>query len=91
MKVPNISESQWTVMEALWEHSPQTASSVAKALYESTGWAENTVRNLLTRLLEKGALEIADPGVQPKQYVPGRRCDRLPPQHASHPVKRLRA
>jgi BlaI family transcriptional regulator, penicillinase repressor len=70
MKAPGISESEWTVMEALWEKSPQTASAVAKALQESTGWAENTVRTLLTRLVEKGALKIVDPSVQPKCYAP---------------------
>jgi len=70
MKIPNISESEWTVMEELWQRSPQTASAVAKTLHESTGWAENTVRTMLARLVEKGALAIADPEVQPKQYVP---------------------
>ena len=70
MKAPNISESEWTVMEALWEKSPQTASAVAKTLHESTGWAENTVRTLLTRLVEKSALVIADPEVQPRCYAP---------------------
>lgn len=69
-KVPNVSESEWIVMEALWENSPQTASAVAKALRESTGWAENTVRTLMTRLVEKGALRIADPAVPPKRYLP---------------------
>lgn len=70
MKAPHISESEWTVMEALWEKSPQTASAVAKALQDSTGWAENTVRTLLTRLVEKGALAIVDSGVQPRSYEP---------------------
>jgi BlaI family penicillinase repressor len=70
MKTPNISESEWTVMEELWRSSPQTASAVAKTLHKSTGWAENTVRTMLTRLVEKGALAIEDPEVQPKQYVP---------------------
>ena len=70
MKTPNISETEWSVMEALWELSPQTASAVAKSLQASTGWAENTVRTLLTRLVEKGALKIVDPTVQPKCYVP---------------------
>ena len=70
LKAPNISASEWTVMEALWENSPQTASAVAKALHESTGWAENTVRTLLTRLVEKGALVFVDPSVQPKRYAP---------------------
>ena len=70
MKAPNISESEWSVMEVLWKEHPQTASSIAKALLESTGWAENTVRTLLTRLLDKGALEIANPSDSPKRYRP---------------------
>ena len=67
---PRISESEWTVMEAFWEQSPQTASAVAKALHESTGWAENTVRTLITRLVEKGALKVVDANVQPRCFVP---------------------
>jgi len=70
MKTPNISESEWTVMEVLWESSPQTASAVASAVQESTGWAQNTVRTLITRLVEKGALEIVDPEMQPRAFRP---------------------
>ena len=70
MKTPNISESEWAVMEVLWESSPQTASAVASAIQESTGWAQNTVRTLITRLVEKGALEIVDPEVQPRSFQP---------------------
>ncbi len=43
-------------MEALWKRSPQTASEVFKDLQESRGWALNTVRTMLTRLVDKGAL-----------------------------------
>lgn len=75
MKTPNISESEWTVMEALWENSPQTASAVASAVHESTGWAQNTVRTLITRLVEKGALEIIDPEVQPRSFKPAVKRD----------------
>lgn len=70
MSAPHISESEWTVMETLWEKSPQSASAVAKSLHESTGWAENTVRTLLTRLLEKGALLLTEPDATPKLYAP---------------------
>ncbi|MFD0894892.1 BlaI/MecI/CopY family transcriptional regulator [Luteolibacter ambystomatis] len=59
MNPPKISESEWSVMELLWERSPLTASEVARALLETTGWAENTVRTLLTRLLEKGVLKVS--------------------------------
>jgi BlaI family penicillinase repressor len=70
MKAPDISESEWTVMEALWEKSPQTASQLAKALRKRTGWAQNTVRTLLTRLLEKGALHAADNASGIREFRP---------------------
>lgn len=70
MSAPNISEAEWVVMEALWKESPQTASAVARGLFDSTGWAENTVRTLLTRLVEKGALGIAEPEGSPRRFVP---------------------
>lgn len=60
MTAPNISESEWTVMERFWDHAPQTASEVARSLKKSTGWAENTVRTLITRLTEKGALRAIE-------------------------------
>src|SRR5689334_2921593 len=56
MTPPDISHAEWTVMEVLWKRSPQTASEVFKSLQTSTGWALNTVRTLLTRLVDKGAL-----------------------------------
>jgi BlaI family penicillinase repressor len=43
---------------------------VASAVQESTGWAQNTVRTLITRLVEKGALEVVDPEVQPRSFKP---------------------
>lgn len=57
MALPNISESEWTIMEELWETSPRTALELTRALEPSTHWAENTVRTMLTRLVDKGALE----------------------------------
>lgn len=60
MNLPDISESEWAVMETLWENSPLTASEVARALRPETQWADNTVRTLLTRLVEKGALATGE-------------------------------
>jgi BlaI family transcriptional regulator, penicillinase repressor len=70
MNPPNISESEWTVMETLWKHSPQTASEVARALRRRTGWALNTVRTLLTRLADKGALSTADNASGVREFSP---------------------
>lgn len=60
MPLPDISDSEWAVMEALWANAPQTASDLARTLRPTTNWAENTVRTLLTRLVEKGALQTGE-------------------------------
>lgn len=67
---PDIAESEWSVMEALWEHSPQTASEVTKTLRPTMNWAENTVRTLLTRLVEKGALKTAENASGTRTFLP---------------------
>ena len=67
---PDIAESEWSVMEALWESSPQTASEVTKALRPTMNWAENTVRTLLTRLVEKGALKTAENASGTRTFLP---------------------
>ncbi|MFC5454294.1 BlaI/MecI/CopY family transcriptional regulator [Prosthecobacter fluviatilis] len=67
---PDISESEWSIMEVLWESSPKTASEVTKALRASTNWAENTVRTLLTRLVEKGALKTAENASGTRTFLP---------------------
>lgn len=67
---PDISESEWTIMEALWESSPQTASEVTKTLRASMNWAENTVRTLLTRLVEKGALKTSENASGTRTFIP---------------------
>jgi BlaI family transcriptional regulator, penicillinase repressor len=57
-------------MESLWEGAPRTASEVSRALRASTGWADNTVRTLLTRLVEKGALRVSENAAGVKQFTP---------------------
>ena len=70
MPAPSIPEAEWTVMEALWERSPQTASEVTRKLRRSKRWAENTVRTLLARLVEKGALKTGETASGTKTFIP---------------------
>ena len=67
---PDISDSEWSVMEALWAASPQTASELAKTLRPTTRWAENTVRTLLTRLVDKGAVSTGENSAGTRTYLP---------------------
>ena len=57
-------------MEALWDRAPRTASEVAEAVRGSTGWADNTVRTLLTRLIGKGAVEARRGASGVREFLP---------------------
>jgi BlaI family penicillinase repressor len=57
-------------MEHLWRNAPQTASELARALRAATGWADNTVRTLLARLVEKGALRASENAAGVRQFSP---------------------
>ena len=47
-----ISDSEWKVMEILWEKGTATQGEVMDALTE--GWNKNTVYTFLSRLEHKG-------------------------------------
>lgn len=57
-----ISDAEAVVMDVLWRRHPQGADEVVAALAASTDWAEPTVKTLLNRLLNKGAIEAARDG-----------------------------
>lgn len=57
-----ISEAESVVMEVLWQRSPQTSEEVLAALGERQQWQEATVKTLLNRLLNKGAIEAQKDG-----------------------------
>lgn len=63
----NISDSEWKIMNILWENSPCTIMQITKALSESTGWTKHTVMAFLKRLEEKGAVYYEEGG-KAKQY-----------------------
>lgn len=59
---PVISEAESRVMAALWARAPQGSEELAAALHAATGWHENTVRTLLKRLTDKGAVAVMRDG-----------------------------
>lgn len=50
------SESEMQVLSALWEESPQTAADLAGTVGTANGWTLATVKTLLGRLMQKGAV-----------------------------------
>ncbi|SEL70900.1 Predicted transcriptional regulator [Pseudoxanthomonas sp. GM95] len=57
-----ISEAEAVVMEVLWDRSPQGADEVVAALASRNDWAEPTIKTLLNRLLNKGAIAATRDG-----------------------------
>lgn len=55
-KTIHITTAEWEVMAAVWEKTPVAASAVAELLEEKKQWSLATVRTLLRRLVNKGAL-----------------------------------
>ena len=51
-----ISEAEAVVMEVLWGQHPLSADEVIARLPGGNDWAEATVKTLLNRLLNKGAI-----------------------------------
>lgn len=55
-----ISEAELSVMEALWDTgAPMTAKDLQVMLKERRDWERTTVRSLLTRLQEKGSVQVS--------------------------------
>ncbi len=61
-KLPQISSSEWKVMEVVWENPPVTAQHVSDVLGEQEQWKPQTVKTLLARLVKKGVLEYESEG-----------------------------
>ena len=51
-----ISEAESVVMDVLWRRHPLAAEDVVAELADSRHWQEATIKTLLNRLLNKGAI-----------------------------------
>ena len=65
----NLSDSEWKLMNRLWEQSPRTIMELTASLKEDTGWSKNTVITMLARLEAKGAVRHEEGG-RAKRYSP---------------------
>jgi len=63
----NIAETEWKVMEVLWEQPMLVIGDIRAALAE-TGWSDSTIKTLVRRLVAKEALGIDDSQGQFRYY-----------------------
>ena len=65
----NLSDSEWKLMNCLWDRAPMTITELTAALRAETGWSKNTVITMLSRLEAKGAV-CHQAGPRAKRYSP---------------------
>ncbi|MBN1782621.1 BlaI/MecI/CopY family transcriptional regulator [bacterium] len=56
LSLPRIADSEWRIMKILWKRSPLSAQDIIQGLGDEVDWTDKTVKTLLNRLVNKGAL-----------------------------------
>jgi BlaI family penicillinase repressor len=51
-----LTESEWTIIKAVWDHEPCAAPAIQEILHKQTAWTYSTVRTLMDRMVVKGLL-----------------------------------
>ena len=64
-----LTASEWSVLDCLWENSPQTVMRLVAELSERVGWAKSTTITTLRRMEEKGLVRM-EQGPRGKLYSP---------------------
>ena len=65
----NLTNSEWNVMQCLWENAPCTVMQAVAYLAEHVGWAKSTSITMLARMEKKGIVRCEVKG-RTKQYYP---------------------
>nr|WP_205842238.1 BlaI/MecI/CopY family transcriptional regulator [Natranaerobius trueperi] len=55
-KINKISDSEWEVIEILWDNYPIHSSAIIERLQPQTDWKPKTVHTLISRLVKKGVV-----------------------------------
>ena len=54
-------DSEWKVMEVLWQENDRTAKELSLRLADSIGWNKNTTYTVIKKCIDKGAIERREP------------------------------
>ena len=59
MAKPNLElfDSEWTILQVVWQNEPCAAPTVQKILQGKKNWAYTTVKTLMDRMVKKGLLK----------------------------------
>lgn len=68
MKEKQIFDSEWKLMEFVWEDPPRTLMEIVRAMENRIGWAKSTVTTMVARMEGKGLLRYETEGRTKKFY-----------------------
>ena len=51
-----LTETEWTIIKAVWQHEPCAAPTIQEKLHRRTEWTYSTVRTIMDRMVAKGLL-----------------------------------
>ncbi|MDE6619141.1 MAG: BlaI/MecI/CopY family transcriptional regulator [Lachnospiraceae bacterium] len=68
-----LGQSEWIIMEKLWEQQPRTIMQLFHSLEVEPGWSKSTVNTLLGRMVDKGIIYYEDGGKARQYYARLRR------------------
>ncbi len=56
----SLTNTEWNLMECLWEASPRTGREATEYLHKHVGWSRSTTLTMLRRMTEKGLIRCED-------------------------------
>jgi len=56
-KNSELTNSEWEIIQAVWENQPCAAPTIQEALQKQKGWSYSTVKTLMDRMAAKGLLK----------------------------------
>ena len=62
-----LNNSEWYIMEELWEEQPKTLMQLVHKMKEKQGWSKSTTSTMLRRMQEKGCIRYEE-GERARNY-----------------------
>lgn len=87
-KAIGLSNSEWHIMESLWEQSPKTATQLIRAMETETGWSKSTTKTVLRRMEQKGYLAYQE-GEKAREYYPLLKREEVVESETSNFINRI--
>ena len=56
----NLTNTEWNLMECLWDAAPRTGREATVYLQKHVGWSRSTTLTMLRRMTEKGLINCED-------------------------------